>query len=70
MFYFRNAGMSLYRRKFITMKYTGTQTEQHHLSNDHARVDLDESFESLATTTSEASEWTPPDIDENNNLDN
>lgn len=52
------------------MKSTGTQTEQHHLSNDHARVDLDESFESLATTTSEASEWTPPEIDENNNLDN
>lgn len=24
----------------------------------------------LATTTSEASEWTPPEIDENNNLDN
>lgn len=52
------------------MKYTGTQTEQHHLSNDHAHVDLDESFELLATTTSEASEWTPPEIDENNNLDN
>lgn len=52
------------------MKSTGTQTEQHHLSNDHARVDLNESFESLATTTSEASEWIPPEIDENNNLDN
>lgn len=49
---------------------TGTQTEQHHFSNDHAPVDLDKSFESLATTTSEASEWTPPEIDENNNLDN
>lgn len=52
------------------MKSTGTQTEQHHLSNDHARVDLDESIESLATTTSKASEWTPPEIVENNNLDN
>lgn len=52
------------------MESTGTQTEQHHLSNDHARVDLDESFESLATTTSKASEWTPPEIVENNNLDN
>lgn len=52
------------------MKSIGTQTEQNHLSNDHARVDLDESFESLATITSEASEWTPPETDENNNLDN
>lgn len=52
------------------MKSTGTQTEQLHFSNDHARVDLDESFESLATTTSEASEWTPPETDKNNNLDN
>lgn len=52
------------------MKSIGTQTEQNHLSNDHARVDLDESFESLTTTTSEASEWTPPETDENNNLDN
>lgn len=52
------------------MKSIGTQTEQNHLSNDHARVNLDESFESLTTTTSEASEWTPPEIDENNNLDN
>lgn len=51
------------------MKSTGTQTELH-FSNDHARVDLDESFESLATTTSEASEWTPPETDKNNNLDN
>lgn len=52
------------------MKYTGTQIEQYHLSNDNARVDLDESFESLATTTSDASEWTLPETEENNTLDN
>lgn len=52
------------------MKSTGIQTEQYHVSNDHTHDDLDESFESLVTTTSEATEWTPPEIDENNNLDN
>lgn len=52
------------------MKYTGTPIEQYNLSNDNARVDLDESFESLATTTSDASEWTLPETEENNTLDN
>lgn len=48
---------------------TGIQTEQHHLSDHHAHVDLGERFESLATTTSAALKCTAPEIDENNNLD-
>ncbi|XP_061183986.1 uncharacterized protein LOC133192121 isoform X2 [Saccostrea echinata] len=46
---------------------TGTQTET--MFSLDAPEDLDESFESLASTDSAASEWIPPDLDENNNID-
>ena len=45
---------------------TGTQTEK--IYPQILPVDLDESLESSASTSSAVSECTPPDFDENNNL--